>query len=176
MRLESAQKPSFSNDGLQALHRGLQQGTPHRGASDDTGGVDSLDVRLSAGRTPGSCCNKGTDSSRRFATMTADDLIHTRPHGTRATILRILWLGAPVPLFVLVIGLLSLFPDADRLPGESLIAFGLLAILAGGIPIFRHALSPAAKALLFGMYFCACAVGMFVFGWAALGIFSVKGN
>ena len=85
----------------------------------------------------------------------------------------VLWLIAPVLLLVLSIALLSLSPGAARLPGEPLIVFGALLPFAGGVPIFRLAVSPIGKVLIFSLYYCACAVAMFVAGWAALGAFGL---
>jgi hypothetical protein len=85
----------------------------------------------------------------------------------------LLWLVALVLSLALVIGLLGLFPRAASLSGEWLIAFGALAILAASIPILRLAMSPLAKAIAFTAYVCACAVAMFVTGWAAIGVFGI---
>ena len=51
--------------------RSRPQRVSNTDAQNDTGGVGALDADVHAGRSPLSWCNRGTDSSRRHATMTS---------------------------------------------------------------------------------------------------------
>ena len=83
-----------------------------------------------------------------------------------------LWLTFPAWSIVLLLALLSLFRNGAQVPGEPLIFFGVLAPLAGALPIFRMPNKGlVGKAVLFIAYYMVCAVAMFVVGWASLGLF-----
>ena len=81
-----------------------------------------------------------------------------------------LYLSFPVWALLLLLALLSVLPGGAQTPGELTIFLGALAPFVGAIPVFRANEGPGVKALLFAAYYGACAVAMFVVGWAALGV------
>ncbi len=70
--------------------------------------------------------------------------------------------------------MLSLLPNASKMAGGTILILGPLAPIIGAAPIYRMAgIGTLPKVLLFGLYYVACAVGMFVVGWASLGLFGL---
>jgi len=85
-----------------------------------------------------------------------------------------LCLSFPIWGLVLAFGLLSLSFTGSQTPGEPIVFSGVLAPVIGAIPIFRMSNQTLVKrAAIFIGYYVACAIAMFVVGWAALGVFGL---
>lgn len=86
----------------------------------------------------------------------------------------LLYLSFPVWGIIASFGLLSLLPRSAQVPGEFIVLLGALAPVVGARPIFRMSgAGTLGKLLLFAVYYTACAVAMFVVGWASLGLFGL---
>ena len=79
------------------------------------------------------------------------------------------WLTSRVWGLVLFIGAISPWASGRHMPGNALVALGALAPFVGAVPMWRLP-GRWIKTLLFGIYHLACAVAMFVFDWAAIGL------
>jgi hypothetical protein len=82
-------------------------------------------------------------------------------------------LALPLWGLVLVLWLLSVLPNASSTPGGVVLFIGLLLIVVGGVPIYTFRSGIVGKVALLLLYFAACALAMFVLGWAALGTFGL---
>jgi hypothetical protein len=92
----------------------------------------------------------------------------------RKAIVGFFYLSSPVWGLVLLLYLLSLLPDASRTPGEPIVFIGMLAPFIGAVPIYRMSgQSLVFRTVTFLFYYAACAVVMFVVGWASLGAFGI---
>jgi len=85
-----------------------------------------------------------------------------------------LCLSFPIWGLILVFALLGLSSAGNQAPGEPIVFAGMLAPFIGAIPIFRMSNQAlVAKVVIFIGYYAACAITMFVVGWAALGVFGL---
>jgi len=92
----------------------------------------------------------------------------------RSLLISVAYLTLPVWGIVCLLAPLSLRPRAAQTPGDWLVFVGLLAPFVGATPIYRMSGEGAVfKTLVFIFYYAASVVGMFVFGWAAIGVFGI---